>query len=251
MITSPPFGQADLTNCERELIHLTGSVQPHGVLLVLRPDLVIVQASHNTRTLLGVAAASLSQRPLADLGADLATAVTSIVSSSASLVEPVALQAKIDVAGVSRSFEGTMHRAPGNFVLVELEPVGVSSVPSVDLERGSLMSQVENAVQRLTLASTVERLADTAVQCYRELVGYDRVMIYRFDPDGHGQIIAEAREPHLESLLNHRYPATDIPQRARDLYVRNKLRVLVDVHYEPSPLEPRVLQGRATISTCR
>jgi chemotaxis family two-component system sensor kinase Cph1 len=67
----------------------------------------------------------------------------------------------------------------------------------------------------------------------RDLTGYDRVMVYRFDPDGHGKIIAEARDPRLESLLGHHYPATDIPQRARELYMRNRLRVLVDVDYEP------------------
>jgi chemotaxis family two-component system sensor kinase Cph1 len=64
-------------------------------------------------------------------------------------------------------------------------------------------------------------------------------MVYRFDPDGHGKIIAEARDPRLESLLGHHYPATDIPQRARELYLRNRVRVLVDVHYEPAPLVPR------------
>ena len=67
------------------------------------------------------------------------------------------------------------------------------------------------------------------VQCFRDLTGYDRVMVYKFDPDGHGKIIAEARDPRLESLLGHHYPATDIPQRARELYLRNRVRVLVDV----------------------
>ncbi|MDO9355538.1 MAG: GAF domain-containing protein, partial [Solirubrobacteraceae bacterium] len=75
------------------------------------------------------------------------------------------------------------------------------------------------------------------------MLGYDRVMVYKFDPDGHGKIIAEARDPRLESLLGHHYPATDIPQRARELYLRNRLRVLVDVHYVPSPLVPRRLPG--------
>jgi PAS domain-containing protein len=86
----------------------------------------------------------------------------------------------------------------------------------------------------------VVALCDAAVHCLRELTGYDRVMVYRFDPDGHGQIIAEARAPRLESLLGHHYPATDIPQRARELYLRNRVRVLVDVHYAPAPIVPRL-----------
>lgn len=75
------------------------------------------------------------------------------------------------------------------------------------------------------------------------MLGYDRVMVYKFDPDGHGKIIAEARDPRLDTLLGHHYPSTDIPQRARELYVRNRLRVLVNVHYEAAALVPRQLPG--------
>jgi len=96
------------------------------------------------------------------------------------------------------------------------------------------------------MATDAGTLADAVVQCVRDLVGYERVMVYRFDPDRHGKIIAEARDPRLESLLGHRYPASDIPQRARELYLRNRVRVLVDVHYEPSPLVPRLLSGATT-----
>jgi light-regulated signal transduction histidine kinase (bacteriophytochrome) len=72
----------------------------------------------------------------------------------------------------------------------------------------------------------------------RDLTGYDRVMVYKFDPDGHGMVIAEARHPRLAPLLGHHYPASDIPQRARDLYLRNRVRMLVNVDDLPQPLEP-------------
>jgi two-component system, chemotaxis family, sensor kinase Cph1 len=93
-------------------------------------------------------------------------------------------------------------------------------------------------VQRFTATASIGALADAAVQAVRELTGYDRVMVYRFDPDGHGKIIAEARDPRLEPLLGHHYPASDIPQRARELYLRNRVRMLVDVNYQPQPLLP-------------
>ena len=73
---------------------------------------------------------------------------------------------------------------------------------------------------------------------FRELTGYDRVMIYRFDDDGHGEVFAETRRPELEAFLGNRYPASDIPQIARRLYERNRVRLLVDVDYTPAPLEP-------------
>ena len=76
-------------------------------------------------------------------------------------------------------------------------------------------------MQRFSAATTIGALADAAVRSFRDMLGYDRVMVYKFDPDGHGKIIAEARDPRLESLLGHHYPASDIPQRARELYLRN------------------------------
>lgn len=106
-----------------------------------------------------------------------------------------------------------------------------------------LLERVAQAVQRFSEASSVGTLADGVVRCVRDFTGYDRVMVYQFDPDGHGKIIAEARDPRLDSLLGHHYPATDIPQRARELYLRNRVRVLVDVNYEPAPLVPRLLPG--------
>ncbi len=89
-------------------------------------------------------------------------------------------------------------------------------------------------------APSLDALASEAVAIYRELAGYDRVMFYRFDPDGHGEVMAEAKEAHLEPYLGLHYPESDIPQRARELYLRNRVRVLVDVNYEPVPLVPRL-----------
>ena len=92
MLHSPPFGQADLTNCERELIHLAGSVQPHGVLLVLRePDLVIVQASANASALFGLPVERLLNRALAALGGNLETRVRQLADAD-TLAAPQPLQ---------------------------------------------------------------------------------------------------------------------------------------------------------------
>ena len=66
---------------------------------------------------------------------------------------------------------------------------------------------------------------------FKEITGYDRVMIYRFDEEGHGEVFAETRKPELEAFLGNRYPASDIPQIARRLYVRNRVRLLADVNY--------------------
>ena len=242
-VDSPAFGQADLSNCERELIHLAGSVQPHGVLLVLdEDDLSVLQASENTDALLHCLPQALLGRPLGELGGDLASQVRSLAADT--LAEPISLQCEVAPGGQRRLLEGALHRHPEGGLVLELEavdPPGPGVPPALGLDAETLSAQLAAAVQRFTAAASLGTLADGIVQVMRELTGYDRVMVYRFDADGHGKIVAEARDPRLESLLGHHYPATDIPQRARELYLRNRVRVLVDVHYEPQALRPAVL----------
>ena len=238
MLTSPAFGQADLTNCERELIHLAGSVQPHGVLLVVDDARVVRQASANADALLGRPADTLLGAPLAVLGGDL----DEVVAACARGLEPdkpLPLAGSVERGGARLRLEGALSRVPRSaLMLVEVEPVDAAT-DTVDLAPEVLLGRLGDAVQRLSTTATLGALADGAVRAVRELTGYDRVMVYRFDPEGHGKVIAEARHPRLESLLGHHYPATDIPQRARELYLRNRVRVLVDVDYAPSPLLPR------------
>ncbi len=237
MIYSPPFGQADLTNCERELIQLAGSIQPHGLLLVLdQPDGVIVQASSNAANCLGVASGSLIGTSLTALLGDIAQRVLEC-ATVADLAEPLPLQCSTVTCDVVKYWEGALHRIEPGRLIVELETTADAPTFTVAHDQHRLLQLVGDSVQRLSNAANIGVLADTAALRVRELIGYDRVMVYKFDADGHGKIIAEARDPRLESLLGHHYPATDIPQRARELYLRNRVRVLVDVHYEPSVLE--------------
>jgi light-regulated signal transduction histidine kinase (bacteriophytochrome) len=241
----PAFGQADLTNCERELIHLAGSIQPHGLLLALRqPAGRVVQASANVAVWLGRPAAELLGMRLADLPGDLDACVHEAMRS-AEPGAPQPLRCRLGAGVAPARFEGAVHAVEPGLWVIELEPVQppADAVAPVALPRQLVERQLALAVQRCSEAASLPALADAVVKSVRELVGYDRVMVYRFDPDGHGQIVAEARDARLEPLLGHRYPASDIPQRARELYLRNRVRVLVDVDYQPAPLEPRLLAG--------
>lgn len=232
---SPPFGQADLTNCERELIHLAGSIQPHGVLLVVREsDLRVLQASLNTEQWLGVRHAEAVASPLSALGGDLADRLGEL-RATLTTQELTPFHCATGHGGRLRHFEGMAHRGQSGTLIVELETAGPQAE---DVAAQALLAA---AVRRFSEAMSVDALADMAVQSIRELTGYDRVMVYRFDADGHGEIVAEARDDRLDTLLGHRYPATDIPQRARELYLRNRVRVLADACYLPVAIEPRLL----------
>jgi two-component system, chemotaxis family, sensor kinase Cph1 len=234
---SPPFGQADLTNCERELIHLPGSIQPHGVLLVLDGTTDRVQqASANAGQLLDAPLQDLLGQSLSSLAPDLAVAARQ-ASAEAGPDRPAPLQAWVTASAGRIRWEGALHPLADGRRVVELEAVRTPAPPdTADHDGEHLTALVGAAVQRLSHASSIGLLADAAAQCIRDLIGHDRVMIYKFDADGHGKIIAEARDPRLDSLLGHHYPASDIPQRARSLYLSNRVRVLADVHYQACPL---------------
>jgi light-regulated signal transduction histidine kinase (bacteriophytochrome) len=237
-IGMPAFGQADLSNCEREQIHLPGSIQPHGALLLLRlPDLVIERASANAATFLGLDG-PLTGRSIAELGGDLASLVRSQLDQSLHRV-PVAVRGRLGRSG--RVFDLLLHRPAGGGLVAELEPVG----PPVDLG-----VHVERAMQTILGASSLLSLGDEAARLFRDLTGYDRVMLYRFDDDGHGEVLSEHRRHGLESFLGNRYPASDIPQIARRLYMRNRVRVLADIEYTPVPLLPPASGPDLDMSLC-
>ncbi len=245
-LASPAFGQADLTNCERELIHLAGSIQPHGVLLVLREsDFQVMQASANTDAMFGVATDGLLNRSVGVLGGNIQAQLRT-VHAALCLAERRPLRCHIDHALVRREFEGTVHSHVGGRIIVELELLPALDAESIDVVNATLNKKIVNAVQQISSALSVPALTDIVVTNFREITGYDRVMVYKFDPDGHGEIVAETRDEKLESLLGHHYPATDIPQRARELYIRNRARVLVDAQYDPVPIVPLLLPDTQT-----
>ncbi len=240
-VTSPAFGQADLTNCERELIHLAGSIQPHGILLVLDADArIILQASTNAMALPGVRTANLVGGALADLGGNIDAHVHAVIADrDVSVPQPVRCLVGNTETLQLAAFEGLVHRHAGGGIVVELEPVrAIDDVTDTSVASDSFESRLSRMVERISESPSIATLSDTVVNILRDMTGYDRVMVYKFDPDGHGKIIGEARDAALEPLLGHHYPATDIPQRARELYLRTRVRVLVDVNYEPVPIVP-------------
>ena len=231
-VPPPAFGEADLTNCEREQIHLAGSIQPHGALLVVRePDLVVLQASANAAAFLGLGPGlgreALTGRSLAEVAGDLAALLPGTLDDPLDTI-PAVLRCALGSPAMPH--DAMVHRpACGSGLVIELERAGRIH----DLSR-----QVERGLQGLLGAWSLRGLCEEAARIFRDVTGYDRVMVYRFDEEGHGEVLGEERLAHLEPYLGNRYPASDIPQIARRLYEHNRVRVLVDVNYAPVPLEP-------------
>ncbi|NTW02387.1 MAG: GAF domain-containing protein, partial [Oscillochloris sp.] len=230
MPQEPPF-DVDLTNCDREPIHIPGSIQPHGVLLALtEPALVITQTSANT-------VAILDRHPHELLGQPLSTLINAEQLAyfrnclAGEQVDENPLYTLSFTIGEGKLFDLIAHRM-GEMLILELEP-SAQNDQSMALR---VYRMVRNAVTACQRTTSVRAFAQTLASAVRKLTAFDRVMVYQFQPDGTGVVIAEEKRDDLTSYLDLRYPASDIPRQARALYMRNWLRLIPDVTYQPAPM---------------
>ncbi|MBD1887110.1 ATP-binding protein [Microcoleus vaginatus] len=230
-ITIPALEEVDLTNCDREPIHLSGHIQPHGVLLVVRePELEIVQASKNTQDLLGIDAESAIGQDLSLLfdKIQLEKLKTCLRKENLKTVNPIKLS--VERAGKNLEFDCILHRE--EVLMVELE---LATSPE-NLSVFSFYNSVRATVSKIQSAPNLKELCQLTVEEIRKISGFDRVMVYQFDPEGNGAVIAEAKAEKLSPFLGLNYPSSDIPKQARKLYTLNWLRLIPDINYQPVPL---------------
>jgi chemotaxis family two-component system sensor kinase Cph1 len=173
-ISTPAFGEANLSNCEREQIHLAGSIQPHGAVLLLRePDNVIVLASENAASFLGLHS-DIIGTPLDTIEGDLAERLRPHLSDP---LLDLPRGVRCHIGDPASAFDGLIHRPHGGGLIVELERAGASVDLSQHLQRG---------LQTVINAASLQSLCDETSRIFKALTGYDRVVVYRFDDQGHG-----------------------------------------------------------------
>ena len=165
---------------------------------------------------------------LKDLGGDLWRRVESWAAEEPTAI-PVAVRCRLGDSNAP--FNALLHHAGTGEFVVELERAG---------EPFDHSAEIQSALESVISATSLQGLCDESAHIFRRLTGYDRVMVYRFDEAGHGEVFSETKRPDLEAFLGNRYPASDIPQIARRLYERNRVRLLADIGYTPSPLVPRL-----------
>lgn len=225
--SSQPLSTAgDLDVCAREPIQIPGAIQPHGVLLAVRePELVIVQASANTASLLGAPAEELLGRSLRDLFNGEAR-----VQLEAALAQDV--PAPVSLTWQGRAWLMVLHRWDG-LLIAELERA------SEELENFARHHrQLQAAMTALAAARDLPALYTAAARAVSDLTGFERVMVYRFDADWHGEVVAEVLTAPVDSYLGLHFPASDIPAQARALYARTWLRLIPTATYAPVPIVP-------------
>ncbi len=224
----------DLTACEREPIHIPGSIQPHGLLVAVRlSDRTLAYASANLAEIFGLDPADVLGQPfeqvLPGLSAEFAAQLDDPPSAgNTRFIRTI----QVRTAQEERFFETAISRS-GDCAILELEEPPFGSASGLD----ALYPTLRRFVEQLQGAASVDVLCRLAAQDIRRMTGFDRVLIYRFDEQWNGAVIAEDRNAVLPSYLDLRFPASDIPAQARELYRRNRLRIIPDANYTPVPIQ--------------
>lgn len=227
---SNPFPPVDLTNCDREPIHILGAIQPVGVLIALAADWMIARVSANSADFLNEEPEALLGRPLADFLPP--ATIHALRNRVAMLRGPDSVERMFGcplVAG-GPPFDMALHISGGQIV-IEAEPGSDNA--------GDATGTVRSMITRLDQIEDLSGFLAEGARQVRALTGYDRVMVYRFAADGSGEVAAESCRRGIGSFLGLHYPATDIPAQARDLYKRNLLRIITDIHAAPLPVLPQ------------
>jgi light-regulated signal transduction histidine kinase (bacteriophytochrome)/CheY-like chemotaxis protein len=226
-----------LTNCDREPIHLLGAVQPFGFLIALdSTQWTVTRASRNVAEWLGADPAELIGRPIDDV----------FTPESIHLIRGQ-LQTAHFTSTVARAFSVALLTDGPRFDLavhVNEDTIVIECEPCIDEQGVNSSALVRAMIARLQQTADLRTFYRVAAREMRGLTGFDRVMVYRFDHDGSGEVIAESTRGGLDSYLGLHYPASDIPRQARILYERNWLRIIPDVSAVPVAIEPAVIAGQ-------
>ncbi|MEJ8801824.1 ATP-binding protein [Pontibacter sp. H249] len=220
--------KVDLSNCDKEPIQIIGRIQPHGFMLILDKEThKIIQASENIHSFLNTPATQLSGKTLAAVASPKEYSILKKQIESGTTISPQAIVLQ------QKNFFSFIHESEGKLVL-ECEPMEISGNEN-RLENTLSFTHFHSELNSL---QTFQEQTNALVNYVQRLFDYDRIMLYVFDQDWNGEVIAEKTKPGARSYLHHHFPATDIPAQARELLLRKHVRQIPDVHAEAVDIIP-------------
>ncbi|BAY44684.1 multi-sensor signal transduction histidine kinase [Scytonema sp. HK-05] len=215
---------------QHEPIEFSISIQPHGVLLALNPQLVILQVSNNTEDLLGKKPDDLLGQPLSNLlDTKQVKAIEQCWQQERGRVNCFKLC--IETSKGKQYFDGMAHSTESSLIL-ELEPT--DSVNEISFL--SFHALAGEAIAKMRKTSNLTDFLQLVASEVQKITGFDRVMVYEFDHMGAGSVVAEIKRHNLSPYLGLHYPATDLPEQVRELYRRNLLRFIPNLNAQPVEL---------------
>lgn len=230
--------EINVTSLKEAPIHLFKQIQPHGVLLVLEePELKILQVSNNTWKIFGINPENILQKTLDDLldPFQVENIKAGLFAGNLEFINPtkIWIRKKGDDYAV---FDAVFHRNSEGILILELEPAfSRENIPFL-----SFYHLAKASINQLEKTSTLRDFCQIIVQEVRKVTGFDRVMLYKFDDDGHGSVVAEEKLESMEPYLGLHYPESDIPKPARKLFAANSIRLIPDAHAEPVQIIPAI-----------
>ncbi|ABQ06946.1 ATP-binding protein [Flavobacterium johnsoniae] len=215
-----------LTNCEHEPIHIPGSIQPHGFLIGLDSDLKIDFCTANISLFVDLQHTDiLGKNFTAIFGSKQQKQILDYINE-----DKIQNVFPLEINLLGKSFQVSIHKSYDIYVLeAELKFADREKLADVYTQTIQFVTQMNNTTSLKDLCALV-------AEGTREITGYDRVMIYKFDELYNGEVFAESCREDLEPFLGLHYPHTDIPVQARELYIKNQLRLIVDINYKPVPI---------------
>ncbi|GGE66103.1 light-regulated signal transduction histidine kinase (bacteriophytochrome) [Pedobacter psychrotolerans] len=221
----------DLSNCDKEPIHIPGKVQSHGFLIAVdKISFFITYVSENIGAFLNASSTDFLEKPL------------SSIHSFLTQQEPeVSIEDLLKLGIIRKSFDAinphpvNIDKNPFYIIISESENNWL-----IEFEPATLQYDIQGLIGRsasiMLQGKSVSALLKGAASEVKKLIHYDRVMVYKFLDDGHGEVIAEDKNDDLEPFFGLHYPASDIPKQARELYKLNLTRLIADVNQDDSPI---------------
>ena len=225
----------DLSECAREPIHTPGSIQPHGILIAA--DFATSRITHisaNASEWLGLdVSAAIGTTLEESLGGEAFATIEPALRNRAADRNPLYAGRLSPPPPGNGTFHAIVHRN-GNALIVELEFVHSEHDPTFS----TLYPLLHSSLNSLNEASTVDDLHARCAREFRRITGFDRVLVYQFDRDWNGHVVAEnvVNDPAMQPYMDLWFPASDIPEQARELYRLNRLRLIADSRYRAVPI---------------
>lgn len=228
MTSIPLEAEVNLASLKQPSINILTQIQAHGVVLVLQePDLTILQVSRNCST-------AFDREPEAVLGKTLYDILDAfqvdqfkagLAYENLDFINPTKVWVRRSGDDYA-VFDAVFHRSADGFLVLELEPtLSQENIPFL-----SFYHLARASINQLESTSSLQDFGQIIVREVRKVTQFDRIMLYKFDDDGHGEVIAEDKQADMESYLGLHFPESDIPQPARKMFLSNWIRVIPDSH---------------------
>ncbi len=240
--------QAEASFCNQIPLHQTNLIQPHGVLIVAElRNLSVIQVSSNIAELLSMDADSITGIPLQQFLE--ATCYTHLLQNISQRQFEVSMPFMLTFRYGNQALS-FIHEKDG-CLLVEIQ-LKQSSQPENFFE--IFFIRVQQFISTVNQLHTLDEIVKVAAKEIKHISGFDKVMIYSFDEEWNGLVVAEEMEEGMDAYLGLKFPPTDIPRQARELYLKNPYRIIPNREYEPVPMVPAMNSSTgqpADLSNCK